>query len=429
MKLPLFASSGNFVLDDDAAGIVASYRYNDNFSITGMWARLLNDNEIDPDGSKNAGKTPQYLASGWDMNKDEPDFDALDFYALLFPMRFDGIRVTPWVGFASMGDGIGRNPSRDYNDYFVSTSRKKLTEGMGVYTGEGKRPMMLEYGGGLTSTWWGGLSADLSRFDPFIFKVDFMYGSKQGNGTDGLGSDGNYYYLNDNGARKKVKGRRHFDSNRYDRRGWYVSALAEYRMEYFTPGIFFWYSSGDDGNLNNGSERMPALSGNWEYTHTGFKNTLASGAYDGLLAYQPLGLWGVALQVRDISFIDNLTNHLKVVYMRGTNSPDMPKKIARSQYLLGQADDDGTVPGIEPTGSIGSYLTTNDWALEINLDTEYKIYENLKLVAEAAYLHVGFDSGTWKWTSPDGVKSGRKWLQNPSNSDAFKVGLNFHYTF
>ncbi|MDE7065208.1 MAG: hypothetical protein K2O70_07025, partial [Desulfovibrionaceae bacterium] len=107
---------------------------------------------------------------------------------------------------------------------------------------------------------------------------DCMYRSKQGTGTDGLGRDGNYYYLNDNGARKKVKGRRHFDSNRYDRRGWYVSALAEYRMEYFTPGIFFWYSSGDDGNLNNGSERMPALSGNWEYTHTGFKNTLASGA-------------------------------------------------------------------------------------------------------------------------------------------------------
>lgn len=34
------------MLDDDAAGIVASKPINDNVAVTAMWARLLNDNPL-----------------------------------------------------------------------------------------------------------------------------------------------------------------------------------------------------------------------------------------------------------------------------------------------------------------------------------------------------------------------------------------------
>lgn len=430
MKLPLYASSGNFVLDDDAAGIVASYRFNENFTLTGMWTRLLNDNEFWDGGdiAYKKGKWSNDSNIGYvkdpsrPYDVDDPDNDALDFFSLILPLEGDGFKVTPWVGMAAMGDGVGRNPNKDYSNDFVKTSRKKFQEGMGVYTGTGAAPTLLEYGGGETYTWWGGLSANLTMWDPFRFKLDFIYGSKQGNGSNlGPGS----YFERDNGKTKDMlPAGRHLDADRYNRQGWYISALAEYKMEHFTPGIFFWYSSGDDDDLNNGSERVPAMSGNWEYTHTGFKNTKASGNYDGLIAYSPIGMWGIALQLMDIQFIDDLKNHLKILYMRGTNSPDMPKKVAQSQWDLGL-----DVDGIKPTGAVGSYLTTNDWAMEINLDTDWKIYDNLHLIVEMAYIHMDFDKDTWSWTSPTGEKYGRLWKQRPDNPDAFKVGLNFHYTF
>lgn len=431
MKLPLYASSGNFVLDDDAAGIVASYRFNDNASLTGMWSRLLNDNEFYNDGeistkngafNGNKSNIGYVKDPGRSYDVDDPDNDSLDFFSLILPLEGEGFRVSPWVGMAAMGDGVGRNPRKDGD--FVSTSRKKFQEGMGVYTGTGSAPMLLEYGGGETYTWWGGVSAVLSAWDPFRFKFDFIYGNKQGNGSYlGAGS----YFERDNGRigkDDKLPEGRHLDADRYNRQGWYVSALAEYKMNHVTPGIFFWYSSGDDDNLNNGSERLPAISGNWEYTHTGFKNTKASGAYDGLIAYSPIGMWGIALQFMDISFIENLRNHIKILYMRGTNSAEMPKKVAQSQYDLGL-----DVEGISPTGAVGSYLTTNDWALEVNLDTDYKIYENLHLIVEMAYIHMDFDKDTWSWTSPTGKEYGRLWRQRPDNPDVFKIGLNFHYTF
>ena len=363
-----------------------------------------------------------------EYNPDEPDNDALDFFSLILPLESDGFKLTPWVGMAAMGDGISRSPQNDKNEYagFVSTSRKKFQEGMGVYTGTGSRPTLLEYGGGETYTWWGGLSAALTAWDPFTFKFDFIYGNKQGNGSY-LGA-GDYFERDKGQVKDLVAAGRHLSADRYNRQGWYISALAEYKMEYLTPGIFFWYSSGDDDNLNNGSERIPALSRNWEYTHTGFKNTKASGAYDGLIAYSPIGMWGIALQLMDISFIDNLKNHIKVLYMRGTNSANMPKKVAQSQWEFFQHDAE-KVEGIDPVGAVGSYLTTNDWALEVDLDTDWKIYENLHLIVEMAYIHLNFDKDTWSWTAPTGEKFGRLWRQRPDNPDAFKVGLNFHYTF
>ncbi len=431
MALPLMASKGNFVLDDDAAGIVANYKVNENVAVTGMWARLLNDNPLDKGEDKVVDNTVFIHDSTRTYNGDRPDHDAFDFFSLILPLNFEGLKISPWVGFSAMGDGIGRNPNKNYDEGFVKTSRKKLQEGMGVYTGEGSKPVLLEYGGGETYTWWGGLSASLTAFDPIRIKFDFIYGNKQGNGTYS-----NTYYSKNNGEVAEIQPGAlargmHLDADRYNRHGWYVSALAEYKMKNLTPGIFFWYSSGDDDNLNNGSERLPAISGNWEYTHTGFKGTNASGQYDGLLAYSPIGMWGIALQVMDISFIKSLKNHLKVLYMRGTNSANMPKKVAESQYYLTtKPNGKGTkVDGISPAGAIASYMTTNDWAMEVDLTTEYKIYDNLKLIGEVAYIHTAFDNSTWKWTGPNGVTYGSLWAQRPSWPDAFKAGVHFRYDF
>ena len=41
------------------------------------------------------------------------------------------------------------------------------------------------------------------------------------------------------------------------------------------------------------------------------------------------------------------------------------------------------------------YLTTTDTAWEVNLTTEYKIYENLVVNLDAAYVRIDADGDTW----------------------------------
>lgn len=134
----------------------------------------------------------------------------------------------------------------------------------------------------------GRLSAKLSKYDPLLIAFDFMYGSKLGNG-----STQNLKYMKDNGDTKNLPANYGgLDASRYDRKGWFASLLAEYAFDWGKPGIFGWYSSGDDDNLKNGSERMPAVSGNWEYTHTGFKGTLLLARMTGCLPISPLASGG-----------------------------------------------------------------------------------------------------------------------------------------
>lgn len=86
------------------------------------------------------------------------------------------------------------------------------------------------------SAWYGGIAAQLSAFEPFNFALDAAYGSV----------DVGMSELNGH----------HFDVKRS---GWYAVFLAEYKMDFGTPGILLWYTSGDDANPYNGSERLPSI--------------------------------------------------------------------------------------------------------------------------------------------------------------------------
>ena len=76
MALPSFTTGSN-VFNDDVAGITASYQFNETVGVTALWARPYNDNYTDPNG----GRT-NYM-------------DNVDLFALLVPMTFDGVKVTP----------------------------------------------------------------------------------------------------------------------------------------------------------------------------------------------------------------------------------------------------------------------------------------------------------------------------------------------
>ena len=221
--------------------------------------------------------------------------------------------------------------------------------------------------------WWLGIGGELTTFDPLRLAFDFAYGKadwgKAANGQD------------------------------LTRQGWLLSGIAEYKLDYVTPGLIAWYGSGDNSDTMDGSERLPTLSPGWGATTLGWDG--AYGISDGaVLSNTPTGTWGVVARLADISFFENLTHTLAVGFYTGTNNTRMVTS--------------GPVGGVE-SGNV--YLTTKDHAWEVNFDSQYKIYENLTLAAEMGFVRLDLDKDVWG-SKLSGV-----------DKTAYKVGLNLNYAF
>ena len=221
--------------------------------------------------------------------------------------------------------------------------------------------------------WWLGIGGELTTFDPLRLAFDFAYGKadwgKAANGQD------------------------------LTRQGWLLSGIAEYKLDYVTPGLIAWYGSGDNSDTMDGSERLPTLSPGWGATTLGWDG--AYGISDcAVLSNTPTGTWGVVARLADISFFENLTHTLAVGFYTGTNNTRMVTS--------------GPVGGVE-SGNV--YLTTKDHAWEVNFDSQYNIYENLTLAAEMGFVRLDLDKDVWG-SKLSGV-----------DKTAYKVGLNLNYAF
>ena len=195
--------------------------------------------------------------------------------------------------------------------------------------------------------------------DPFRFALDATYGRVD------LGEG-----LSTKGKKIDVK-----------REGWIVSALAEYKMESVTPGLTAWYSSGDDANVNNGSERLPTINPDVKVTSYGFDGTNFCRAQQ-VLGTSVDGTFGIVAHLKDISFFEDLSHTLRVAFYRGTNNTEN----VRQKMIT------------KPSETVSSmyYMTTADKAWEVNVDSEYKIYKNLSLFLELGYIRMDLDSNVWK---------------------------------
>ena len=337
-------AGGSAVLDDDAAGIVANYH------------------------------------------------DNVDMFALMLPLTFDGVKVTPWAMYGM----IGAN-SWDAIDHDMHK---------GSYPAYSLRPYPLAYNGGTFDTdkaygsaFWAGLPISVTAFDPLNIELDINYGY--------IESMGRY-------KAERFDGSNTFRMGDTKREGWLVKALVEYKMDWGTPGIFGWYASGDDGNVKNGSERMPTISGCGNFmsfmgdANYGWGD---SRLYDRNLTYA--GTWGVGLRIHDMSFVEDLKHSFRVAYWGGTNSPSMAKYVGNSWGWNGSADGAYGTPE-------GPYLTTNDGLLEFNLVNSYQIYENLEANLELGYIVNMVDDDTWK-------RSYRS--DSYKKQDAWKAQLIFAYSF
>ena len=343
------------VLDTDGAGITVSGQFTENVGAALFWLRPYNEYS-------------DRMTDGGNMH------DAMDVVGLTVPLTFDGVKVTPFAMYSMIGRdthfGGGANNSN-------GVAAGLLPAGAGAHWGA----KLDDHG----NAWWGGITAEMTLFDPFRVAADFAYGSVD------MGNSGN------------------FDMKRS---GWYAALAGEYKLDYMTPALTFWYASGDDGNVKNGSERLPSIAGAGNFTSFMGDGNLAWGTgynfYDNNLTYA--GTWGVVLQIADVSFVEDLKHTFRVAYWGGTNSPSMVKYMGSAV-----AWDDTTA------AQDGPYLTTNDGLLEFNLVNSWQIYENLEANLELGYIINMMDKDTWDKS----YVSDRNW----SKQDAWKAQLIFAYSF
>ena len=372
-------AGGSAIMDGDAAALVASYQFNDNVGLTALWMRPLNDN----DTGTNADNEP--YGNGYNNY-----LDNMDLFALMLPLKFDGVELTPWAMYGMQGKNTR------FNEGGVGTADGALD-----VTLPGYLPGMNEFALGKTSKaygsmFWAGLPVAITAFDPLNIEFDINYG-----------------YVEAMGRYDVLKRGTDLVRGNSKREGWLVKALVEYKMDWGTPGIFGWYASGDDGNVKNGSERLPSIAGAGNFTSFMGDGNLAWGTgynfYDNNLTYA--GTWGVGLQIADVSFVEDLKHTFRVAYWGGTNSPSMVKYMGS-----GVAWDDTTA------AQDGPYLTTNDGLLEFNLVNSWQIYENLEANLELGYIVNMMDKDTWDKSY---ITEKRNW----SKQDAWKAQLIFAYSF
>lgn len=321
----------------DGAGITVSGQFTENVGASLFWLRAENDNNEVGTELGDYSHAPS---------------NAMDFVGLTVPLTFDGVKVTPWAMYGAIGrdsfDGAG-DPSGRKGEDLVNRLLPAMGDGKLVGIGDGNYD---RHG----NAWWVGVASELTYFDPFRFALDAAYGSV------------------DMGTYKDLDGK-NFDM---ERAGWFASILGEYKMDYFTPGILFWYASGDDKSPYNGSERMPTIEGSWAVSSYGFDDNYGRVSCD-MLGLSNTGTMGVYLQAKDISFMEDLTHIFRVGFVKGTNNTEMVRS--------GWADLDSTD---------GVYLTTADKAWEVNFDTQYKIYQDLTLGVELGYINLDLDENVWK---------------------------------
>ncbi|MBB5143214.1 outer membrane homotrimeric porin [Desulfovibrio intestinalis] len=369
-------AGGSAVMDTDVAGITVNYKFNENVALTALWARPLNDNYVDNDNTKKNN----YL-------------DNMDLFSLMMPLTFDGVNVTPWVMYGMVGkNALKSGWNKDISAYdSVGTSDGNLPFSLRPYPGIGATNNGIgstgnEYG----SAFWAGLPVAITLWDPLNIELDINYGYMQ--------SMGRFDAIKNNGDVKRSS---------TERQGWLAKALVEYKLDWAVPGIFGWYASGDDGNPKNGSQRMPSVAASGNFTSFIGDGNMGWVRQDYSLTYD--GTWGIGAQLRDMSFLEDLTHTFRVAYWGGTNSTSMVKYMNDAKSW---SDGWGS--------NTGPYLTTNDGMVEFNLVNSYKIYENLEMNLELDYVINCMDNSTWKKANGGG---------SFDKQDMWKAQVVFAYSF
>jgi hypothetical protein len=323
IRMP-FINFGNPIMNADVAGVTVSSQMTPKLGLTVFWAR--------PYDTDYFGKTQQ---------KGRNLVDEMDIFGLMLPIKTDVVRAIPWGMVALIGkdaDYWGSN-----GNYFKPGTAGAFTSN---YAGRGRVVDHYEINNSSIG-WWAGTTFELPMLDPFFLKIDAMMG--------GLETGKSYY----------------------DSFGYFVAANIGYKLSFGALSAISWYSSGDSNDSNRGI--MPIISddGGFFPTRYGTAGTNAR-SFDRLLTGTGLGMWGIGLQLANVSFVDNLSHTARVVFMGGTNEGDAVQRnnISSAATIKGDSVFNG------------GYFMTSDRAWEINLLNQYKVSQNLKFDIDIAYVRL-----------------------------------------
>lgn len=350
----------NPVFNDDVAGVSASYQVNDLLGVTTFWARPFD-----------RGAT--------DANRNLTDEQ--DIFGLTVPITPKGFKITPWAVYSAIG-----NDSGYFNYMYDETNASKQRGKYGFDKwGKANSDWYLDskgtnpYGhGGSSNAWWAGTSFEMNLFSPWKISADVMYGALHG------------------------------DKDAPDTRGWFIDAAVDYKASWGTPGVFAWYSSGDDDwSDGDRSGRMPILGLDTGFAISSFGFADGWGLRGDQAAFTSgVGTWALGARITKISFLQDLSHTLRFIYARGTNDVDSAKvKQSDSRFY-----------GVD---FHGFYLTDKDQYFEVNVDSFYQIYKNLEMGVELGWIKVDLDQNTWKHSQNNLSET----------SDAWKAMLSFKYRF
>ena len=297
--------------------------------------------------------------------------DRLDGYMLALPISLDTFKATPWGMVAVAGRdapygsiGVGDSTSQNQN---LATNLLAPGTMAGLYG----------FSNAQNAYWWVGTTLSITALDPFKFYGDIIYGA--GNGDD-----------------RKIN----------KRQGLFFDLAAEYTgLDMVTPQLSFWYATGEDKSISNGSERLPTVVNYWGPTNSFLFDTNQEFDF-GFMGVNPVGSWGFVAGLDKISFVTDLTHRLVFSYARGTNSPAG----LRAANLLN---------GVGNYVEIGRDLTTQEQVYGVNFDTTYNIYENLAAILETGWSHGDFQTSVWT----------HRFTNATRNGDAWKVAFGLKYKF
>lgn len=398
--LPGFATGTLPIKPEWGTGIVVNAPLTDRISATAMWQRATS--------GPRRGVHPNFSTS------DHLD-DTSDFFALSVPVRGTGFRLAPHFGLGIVGkdsfttkiqykSGFTYNPAANYHtpanfyalrDSFGLDPQGMFEHGASATSDWGLMPVTsasaianlqnhTEYQAGNLHPWWIGFGGEITRWDPLRLGFDLAYSASK------------------------------TDHKMFDRAGWYASFAASYKTRYGVPAIKAWWTSGDDGNIQNGSERPVA----WAMTgaNTGLLN--ASGYGNITLGFELgtlVGTRGFSLQWNSVSFVEKLFHNFRIAYFNGTNNAAMAPYARMGLHRK-----------TDSPGNVINYLTTKDRMVEFDWENIYSIYKNLAAMLEFSYILTDFDGKAWgTWVNVNG----RNEWHDAKFTNAWRVALSFRYLF
>ena len=300
-------------------------------------------------------------ARPWHSSDSVKDNDT-DMFAIVADFNYDSFAISPWFSYTAVGANSGfwtegYGPLHD-PVYWTSDS------GYG-YDESGDADIIA-----------GGIAVTVTPIDDLEIKFDGMYArlNNDGRNSDTMAPEGD---------------------------GWLVALAVDYSMDWGTPGGFVWYASGDSKSdqENHKTGRMPILGGDdgFAATRLAFPGSFSAGD-DTWISTSGVGTWGLGVQIADISFVEDLSHLVRVAYIQGTNHKD-------------------AVPDLYTGDEV--FLTKRDWAIEIDFDTEYKIYENFTALLELSYIYLDLDKKSGEYAARGGDVDENAWNAQITFSYAF----------